>query len=229
MFHIQAQDAKAIITDRPTQSVAAATAGKGNVLLESGVSSERFNSLTDLLNVSTLVRFGISDWLECRLTGNYDYTSGDDYTASSLGTTNLGIKVFLVDADKAFADVSLLGQINLPTGVDNDEITGELRLNFFSRLGERFTLAYNLGVLASAERDIEWSPFYTIAAGYALTHQLSVFVEPYGFTFGPADHRLNAGIIYLIKNRLQLDLSGGIGLSEISPAYYSSLGISIGF
>jgi outer membrane putative beta-barrel porin/alpha-amylase len=60
---------------------------------------------------------------------------------------------------------------------------------------------------------------------------LSCFVELYGYLpeFGSPDHRFDAGFTFLITNMFQLDLSGGLGLSEISPDYFISTGFSVKF
>lgn len=224
-----AQESGPIVTDRPTQSAAASTVGKSRFLIETGFIFENTNEFSDYLNFNTLIRYGISDRVEVRLLANYDRTDGDDFIVSSIGSTGIGTKVFLVDNENAFADISVIGQINLPTGDENDEATGEIRFNFANTLSSEFSLGYNLGFFVSPDRENEVSPFYSIVLGVAIVERLTAFVEPYGFLNEPTDHRINAGLIYLLNNRFQLDISGGLGLAENSPESFVGFGVALGF
>ena len=224
-----AQDAEPIMTDRPTQSAAAATVGKGNLLIETGFIFENTDPLTNAFNVNVLGRYGVSDRVEVRLSTNYDRIDGDDFTVSGLGYTSLGTKVFLAEAENAIPDISVIAQLNLPTGEDNDETTGEIRLNFQNQLSTTFSLGYNLGLLLSPDRESETSAFYSVVLGASLGNGFSVFAEPYGFFNEPSDHRFNAGVIYLLSDRFQLDLSGGAGISDASPDSFVGFGAAFGF
>ena len=229
LLHVVAQEKDPIVTDRPTQSAAVNTVGRGNLLVESGFIFENSTETVDFINVNSLFRFGISDKVELRLTANYDREEGLDFISSGIGVTSLGTKVFLFSSDNAFADISVLGQLNIPTGDNNDETTGEVRFNFQNQLSDLFALGYNLGVLASQEREYGLSPFYSIALSATLAEGWTAFIEPYGFFNAPADHRFNAGLVYLVTPRFQVDLTGGFGLTEESPDSFIGFGAAIGF
>jgi hypothetical protein len=64
-----------------------------------------------------------------------------------------------------------------------------------------------------------------------LSDNLAVFFEQYGFLkkHTVPDCRLDGGLTYIIKNNMQLDCSGGIGLTEESPKYFISAGLSVRF
>ena len=222
------QEIDPIVTDRPTQSAAVTTVGKDQLLIESGFIAENTSPFENYFNFNTLFRYGLGDRVEVRLTANYDRVSGDDFTSSGLGTTNLGTKVFLTSAEKSFADISVIGQVNLPTGEDNDETTGEIRFNFQNQLPNNFSLGYNLGLFFAPEGDNEVSPFYSIALSTSIGKGWTVFAEPYGFLDDPADHRFNTGIIYLVSPQFQVDLTGGLGLSERSPNGFIGFGFAVG-
>lgn len=227
--HAFAQDSDPIITDRPTQSASVNVVGNGALLIESGIIFEKTNRFEDYLNFNTLFRYGISDRVEVRLTANYDRINGDDFIVSSIGSTNLGAQIFLVDSDEAFADISVIGQVNLPTGEENEDTTGEIRFNFQNTLSNIFSLGYNLGLFLTPDRDNEISPFYSVVLGASIAEGLTVFAEPYGFLNAPDDHRFNAGFIYLVTPRFQVDVTGGIGLSESSPDTFVGFGAAFGF
>jgi hypothetical protein len=97
-------------------------------------------------------------------------------------------------------------------------------------LGDKQTLSYNLGA--------EWDGVtpvttftYTLTTGYSLTEKLGIYIEFFGFLpqFEKADNQFDGGFTYLINPNQQLDISGGIGLSEVAPRYYVSLGYSFRF
>ena len=222
------QDSDPIVTDRPTQSAAVSTVGKDQLLIESGFIAENTTAFQNYFNFNTLVRYGIGELVEVRLTANYDRISGDDFRTSGLGTTNLGAKVFITSADRAFADVSVIGQVNLPTGEANNETTGEIRFNFQNQLSNSFSLGYNLGVALSPEGENEVSPFYSVVLSTSVAKGWTVFAEPYGFLNEPADHRFNAGLTYLVTPNFQVDLSGGLGLSGSSPDGFIGFGFAVG-
>lgn len=56
----------------------------------------------------------------------------------------------------------------------------------------------------------------------------TTFTELYGFLnkYVKADHRFDAGFTYLLNDYLMIDASSGFGISEISPQYFLSCGIS---
>ncbi|NQZ78276.1 MAG: transporter [Ekhidna sp.] len=226
---VLAQESESIVTDRPTQSAAVHTVGKGNLLVESGFFIEKTNAFQSLVNFNSLFRFGISDRVELRLTTNYDRFENDEVSESSLGSTSLGTKIFLFASDNSLPDISVIGQLNLPTGQFNDETTGEIRFNFQSTLSDAVSLGYNLGLFISPEDSNELSPFYSFVVGASIIEGLTVFAEPYAFFNDPVDHRFNAGVIYLVNPRFQVDVSGGVGISDTSPDSFVSIGAAIGF
>jgi hypothetical protein len=67
---------------------------------------------------------------------------------------------------------------------------------------------------------------YTLSLGYALPDRFGFYLETYGDLKEFDELALNAdgGIIYLVKNNLQIDLSGGHGLNH--RISYISAGIS---
>lgn len=224
-----AQEKDPIVTDRPTQSAAVYTVGAGNFLLESGLFTQKTNSFESAINFNNLFRYGVSDKIELRLTLNYDRIEGDDFNESSFGATSVGTKVFLYESSSNLPDISVIGQVNLPTGDFNDDTTGEVRFNFQNQLSEALSLGYNLGVFVGPDMENELNPFYSIVLGASVFEGLTVFAEPYGFFNKPRDHRFNAGVIYLVNPRFQVDISGGVGLSDSSPDSFVSIGAAVGF
>ncbi|MCK5465555.1 MAG: transporter, partial [Bacteroidales bacterium] len=86
---------------------------------------------------------------------------------------------------------------------------------------------YNLGY--EFEGAFETNRFiYSLVLGYALAEKWGIFMETYTNKTGknPFDVRADAGITWLLFPNFQLDLSGGLGISKISPIGFISAGLS---
>lgn len=226
---LYAQQEATISADHPTQSVGSSTVLKGGFLSESAFTFENTTSLINFSNFNSLLRFGISNKVELRVAANYGWVDNDGVMQSGFGPTNLGAKIFLLESKKSLPEISILGQINLPTGDFQSKTTGEIRLNFGNQFSEFFSLAYNIGMLVEPSNDRELVPFYTVALISNVYKGLSLFLEPYGFFGNVADQRVNGGLFYLIAPKFQLNFSGGYGISNTSPDSFFNIGASVGF
>jgi hypothetical protein len=106
-------------------------------------------------------------------------------------------------------------------------VASDLRFNLEYTLTDRIGFGMNLGGRWNGS-DAEPEGIYSAVLGFGLLDNLGMFIESYGFlpTDQVPDHRLDAGFTFSIKNNLQLDASGGIGLSEVSPDYFVNAGLS---
>ena len=126
--------------------------------------------------------------------------------------------------------MSVIGQVTLDNGDDAfkpGETIPEVRLNFSNTLSDSWSLGYNIGMAFPEDNT---TTLYTAVVGYAFAPGWTAFAEPYGFIYeNESDHRFNAGLIYLMKNYLQFDISAGVGLSDISPDSFIGFGAAVGF
>ena len=222
-----------IVTDRPTQSAASSVVPKGSNILEYGFVYEKASSdLTNVTWANILVRVGILEGVEFRLTQNalqVGPSFSSDENVSGLSATTLGTKVHLLNEKGALPQTSIIGQVTLENGevaFRPESPFPEVRLNFSNTLSEKLSLGYNLGM--GFPEDATYT-LYTVVLGYSFAPGWSTFIEPYGFFFEEdSDHRFNTGLIYLVKDNFQVDLTGGFGLSEISPDYFIGFGLALG-
>ena len=222
-----------IVTDRPTQSAASAVVPKGTSILEYGFIYERASAnLTNVTWANMLARVGIMEGVEFRLTQNalqVGPSFSSEENISGLSPTTLGTKVHLLNEKGALPQTSVIGQVTLENGEGAfrpESPFPEVRLNFSNTLSDQFSLGYNLGM---GFPDDNTYTLYTLVLGYALSDGLTAFVEPYGFFFeDTSDHRFNTGLIYLLKDNFQVDLTVGFGLSESSPDYFIGFGAALG-
>jgi hypothetical protein len=238
-----------MITDRPTQSVSTSVLLPGEVQIESGFLYERseipafmgtteFPVHTWLLN-GTLLRIGIFKGTELRL-GQDVFRRRTDNPALPLAEQivsgpaplKTGIKVRLYEGSKYVPEIAFLGSLSLPfyatEAFGHDRVAPAFRLLFAKSFGERFNVGANLGADWDGNTALPIGA-YTLSVGSSIAGGFSGFIELYGF-FGrdlPPDHRWNGGFAWLIKPDFQLDLTGGIGLSDASPRAFLSTGFSL--
>lgn len=227
-----AQDSNPIVTDRPTQSAASAVMLKGNALVEYGFVSEKAGDVTNLTFANILVRYGLLEGVELRVTQNIQQSKDGltDTKISGLSPVTIGTKVHLLEENGALPQASVIGQLTLATGEETfqpSQSVPEVRLNFSNTLSDAFAIGYNFG-MAFPEDDTQ--TLYTLVLGYSFSPGWTVFAEPYGFfQDGVSDHRFNTGLIYLMSDRIQFDISAGVGLSDVSPDSFIGFGAAIGF
>ena len=223
-----------IVTDRPTQTPAVAIIPAGNILVEAGFVREVTTpELFTYTLPNVLLRYGVNEYFEIRF--QQDYLLAERFAGNESGFNSLkiGVKIKLADGEGWKPQMSFLGNVTTTTGENpfkNQFVSSDFSFVFANTLSDKVSLGYSIGLI-NGEFGFDTS-LYTVVLGYALMDNLTVFVEPYGFGIvdsGPMDHRFNAGLMYLLKPRLQLDVSGGIGLSDTSPDNFLGLGIALGF
>lgn len=226
-YFVAAQD-ETIVTDRPTQSAAAFVMPKGGFQAELGFLSEKVtDNVTSLTYSNLLLRWGAFQGVELRLTQNLVGLKIGSTTISGLSPLTLGAKVHLADENGLLPQISVIGQSTVKSGKDEFQPPAaiqELRFNFQNTVNDVLGIGYNVGLTWS---DGSSSGLYTFNLGFSLGDGWTVFAEPYGFFGnGLSDHRVNAGVIYLLSNQLQADISAGLGLSDVSPDSFVGFGVA---
>jgi len=223
-----AQQGESIVTDRPTQSASAFVVPQGKFLLETGFQSEKVSSrFTNTTYLNALLRLGLIEGVELRLTQNFVGSKVLGDRTTGLSPLTLGTKIHLMNEDGWKPQMSVIGQVTLKTGRKSFQprsSVSEVRLNFQNTLSEKVSLGYNLGYVDAGFNDL----LYSVVLGVGLVDGWSFFVEPYGFLGDDTDQRINAGLIYLAKPNLQFDISFGSGVSKISPDSFLGFGASFG-
>jgi len=223
-----------INTDRPTQSFSPHVMPKSGLQLEAGFLSERPFKNVDLYNVTyvnALVRYGLLDNVELRLTQNY---VGERSLSAINGVspTTIGTKIHLHEQTGGLPQIGLIASVTLTNGDEAfapNESIQDIRLLFQNDLSDKLTLAYNFGAFWSGSGTAVG--IYTVMLGISASDKMSFFVEPYGFFEKDtlADARFNAGLTYLVNDNFQLDLSAGNALSNLAPDYFVSFGAAVLF
>jgi hypothetical protein len=240
-----------LVTDRPDQTESSKTVPPGRVQVEAGWTYSRDDgdgARTETQEIpSTLVRIGLDPRWELRA-GWAGHVSedvsvpGSDFEASGIGDTALGAKLYMRDERGDTPELALIFGASLPTG--GDEVSSErldpgFQFSASHTLSDRHGLGYNVGMKWASEegpggghRTLS-SYIYTAALGTAVSERTGAFVELFGeipasAPGGPA-HSVDGGMTYLVRDNLQLDLAGGIGLSDDADDWFIGIGVSARF
>ncbi len=242
-----------MVTDRPHVAETPILTPKNVLQIETGFQFQKsktaFYKTDDLTYNTMLLRLGLSRRVEARFQLDYvgskiQKRSNDSLISNANGFSGLsvGSKVFLFNEHGIVPKGTLLYWVSLPFFGSKNFRTpyttaSEIEFLFLNKITHFYELEYNLG--------IQWGGDTRNAAyAYALNNEFSInrnfnfFIELYGYFYEKSnaddhfngkyinDHRVNGGIWYLFNKDLQFDLSGGIGLSKVSPNYYFALGLS---
>lgn len=246
-----------IETDRPDFTESPNVVPKGALQIETGFIYERDRfymespmqsppevTTSNITLNTTLFRYGLTDRVELRVNYSIDRFKIEKYESivlpdpslfdplKGLSSTFVGIKTNLYRSERV--SVGLLSHLYLPslrTGdyskSANERIAPEMLIPCSIEITERFGIAFQYGLTWNGmNADITNS--YTLALGFGLTDDLSFYLEPFGYILNGEDlHLINGGFTYLLNDDVQLDLTGGLGLSEDAPDYFLNCGLSL--
>lgn len=227
------QDKPPLITDRPDQTESAFVVPLRTLQLETEVKIGWENrSRTTLDYNSSLLRIGLSRGAELRLTQDYQRQAVEsgDRILSGAGPLTIGTKIGIWHEKGLRPQAALIFDYVLPTG--SEELrAGEtdrylLRALCSHSLTDKVGLGYNLGGAYHGRGD--YRLIYTLAVSRALTNKLGAYVEVFGEKAAASGASLSAdgGFTFLLLYNLQVDLSGGVGLTENAERGYASAGLS---
>jgi hypothetical protein len=221
-----------IETDRPDQTESAAIVPKKHLQVETGLSYEREDEQsTSWLHPSILWKYGVNDRFELRLITELETTRSGAEKLFGLSPVTVGFKVNLAQENGIFPRTSFIGHLTLPgiaaAGLSVTHYAPAFRFTMEHSLSSKLKLSYNVGSEWNGET-AEPTFIYTLSTGWAISDKIGSYVEVYGFApqKQAADHRMDAGLTYLVRSNLQFDISGGFGLTSNAPDYYGALGFS---
>ena len=234
-----AQEVNEMSSDRPGFAESSSNLSIKDFQAESGFVFEKFDSnINNYTFNTTLLRYGLLDYLELRLgfeyLGTYVSLDGGDRDWNGFGPLKLGTKLFIMEESEGTPQLAFLSTFTVPnTGssvFEADNFGAEFKLAGDYSLNEAMSLGANVGVFWSGQSEEDYAVgLYAFVVDLTLTNEFGVFAELYGLlpNEGKNDHRWDGGITYGVNENLQLDFSAGVGLSKVSPDFFISLGLSI--
>jgi len=235
-----------LVTDRPDQTESSITVAPGYGQLEFGWTHVEDDEDVDVRVDSapeTLVRVGMLENLELRFGfDGYIWAEVDSPGARSqrhdgAGDMDIGLKYKLWHEDGWLPQTALLAGTTLPTGArafSSERFDPSVRLACSHTLSDTLGLGYNLaGIWQSDEddtgdRDTTASVAYSVVLGIALSQRLGTFIEFFGdapTAAGKPANSVDTGFTYLLADNLQIDVLGGVALSEAADDWFIGTGL----
>ena len=233
-WYPSAHGQEAISTERPSFSNSSSVLVPGRLNVETGFQYQRTDdSLEELLLNTTQLRYGVSEFFELRMFWNLQQADAQVEGANLSGTgfapLGLGFKMKVLEGQGWIPQTAFIAEISLRGGTDifkSERVVPALRYSMGWSIGEKGSLTHTYNMFWSEGTD-RVTNLLTLIYSHGLTDDLTGFMEVYSFhTKGSNDYRMDAGLIYLIAPRFQVDLSGGVGLSDISPDWFVDTGLS---
>ena len=243
-----AQDEADLVTDRPDQTESAEVVPLYTLQIETGVVLEWQDKGEDMYVINsdyggTLLRFGFHRILEARLGTGFMQTRSkltgmEPDELHGLAPLELGVKAKILKENGLIPDVAIIASYQVPNTGHEEFSSPKLVQTYIAAFAHTLTdkagFGYNVGLEHDAAEG-KSAFFYSVVIGFSAGEKTGIFLEAYGNkswiggaqqTIIPWDSRLDAGMTLLVLPNLQLDLSGGIGLSVNSPKGFISAGFS---
>ncbi len=237
--HLLAQSAEpselgSINTARPSFSSASTTLETGHWQWEGGYQYTKKDDEIDTDShtlPSVFLRLGVNDNLELNLAwAGYTETNTNEGDSDGVSDLSVGLAYQLTDDASPLA-IALFSSVSLPVGSDDftsDEVDPSIGLawSYSPTVGPGL---FGTVVLNSVSDNDERASVLgaAIGASLAVTEQIGSYIEYFGVPSDSDDasHSLGAGVTYLVRNNVQLDINGGIGLNDVADDYFVGAGI----
>jgi hypothetical protein len=247
----QEDEAPPLSSDRPGETTSPGVVPKGYVQWEAGFQwgyDEDDGTEIDTVEVlASTVRIGLSRRTELRILWlPYNVVAREaaagQTTQRGAGDAAINAKVRLAEQNGARPEFALVAGVTLPVGsegISSDEFDANLGLLFANGLTERLSFGYNLGITrattasALGQRETNTELLTTGSLSIAAAPDVGVFVELYSTRVLGSDGSwslsADTGVTWLVRPRIQLDLSVGNGLSDPDTDRFVGIGFTIRF
>jgi hypothetical protein len=221
-----------IITDRPDITESAIVVPKASLQAENGLTwtNDHLDHLLALCQ--TLLRLGMSDRTELRLSlPSYSQSFSRKLGSSGVTDLSIGLKQQLGPVPGGF-DLSVIVATSLPSGTA-DKTTHRLdpllKVPWSRELGNGWSIGGMASIFWPTEegrRNLTWEPTFVLQRD--IGRSLDVFAE-YGGDYpqhGGAKQTIHFGTAYRINSTNQVDFHFGFGLSSSTPHQFFAVGYS---
>ncbi len=213
--------------DRPGQTTGTHVVSKGYFQIETGTGIDISNNNADnTKNLvfqynSTLLRYGLFDNLEIRLSSGFEHTLSKPYNSKENTVYNNafipvsgGIKTKLCENNNILPSISFFGQLSWLYFADKNQETDLLLplfgFSFNNGITNYLSVACNIGATwyNSAAGEMITNYFYTLAIGISPFDKFGFFIEPFGNIDRTNNNlsNIDCGISYTPANNIQLDI-----------------------
>lgn len=184
---------------------------------------------------STLLRYGLGEKVELR----FDYNLWQNRVSSTrrpgesevvetgFFPLRLGMKALLIENKSWIPTVTFIGMLGLPgsaTGAFQPAyLSPDLQLSFANPVNDWLTICYNLGASWDGDNPNP-ETYYALSTEFSFSSKIGAYLQGHGSSQknsspgagASSTHQIftEAGLMYYPKVNIQIDLSGGIKVSE---------------
>lgn len=221
-----------IVTDRPDRTESTESVPKGALQIESGLllgfEEGQNETITRIESPATLFRLGILKGLELRVVNQLTTIQQSEGQIQGINDPELGAKLELGAFESISTQIAILSHVTIPLGTDgltNDHYGTINKLAISHDGSDHFDLGGNVGYDFFGEGAGIFT--YSLALGHTVTDKMGIYLEPFGEIpeFEASRSSVNAGVTYLINDRVQVDFAFGTGLDHENN--YITTGISL--
>jgi len=214
------------ITERPGFNTSPQTLPKGRIQVEAGLDVDP-NGDSLSLPVS-VARFGAFDRMEFQLGwGGLSFVPGDD----AVNDLFINAKVAVAEQNGAMPNIGIIVGTTVP--VDDGRSFSDTQTTIGGLWSHDLEHGFSLfGTITAVTQSVankrDWAGTNAIGIAKSLPDNFGAFFELFSrFDDRAGDaHIVDFGLTYLLRPELQLDVSGGVGVSGPSAFDFISLGIS---
>lgn len=216
-----AQTDEPINTDRPDQSDGTYILTRHNVQIENGLLFSEGSVLNNFM-----LRYGLTNSTEVRLLA--DAGKADD--ATGLLPIGLSVKQRIMHQKKIIPAITLVGYLRYEklasSDFSGDGLPASVLIAFQNDINDHISVGYNVGTSTFSD-DLN----FTVSAGFSLSEKISIFTEYFSHFEKQfkANHNVDAGLLYLINNRFQVDIALGAAIFNTEKAQFLTAGVSYRF
>jgi hypothetical protein len=224
--------AQGLVTDRPDFTESAVAVPVGSAQFEGGGTySSLGNDHSEFTAGEAFVRWGLREKVEIRFGAPSFVLVSNGSSTSGLSDGSIGAKVQIGPLESGW-DLALIGSLSLPIGDDefsSEEVDPTVILTTGRALDDKFSIGGQVAASWPTEgedRVFEWGG--TVVLGAAVGPGTGAFLE-LAVTVpedGTAPLTGHTGLIHALSETFQVDVHGGIGLSDTAPDVFVGVGLA---
>ena len=221
-----------LVTDRPDFTESSDVVGRGVIQFETGTTLEFDRGEKTMTAPLGLVRIGVSDRVEIRLSGDGFVSTRD---ARGMSDLEVGAKIRLLHSETWGFDAAVIPMITVPTGsadMSSGAYDPTLKLTYAKSLGRGFGLSGNFNFSRVTDGgDVYRQRAYSVSVGHDLGGSWGAYWEAYGFSQvekdGGAAWTLDTGVSRSLGGNMQVDVEVGRGVTEAAPDWFVGVGFAL--
>lgn len=233
----QTNDSPEFVADRPGIATSPFIIGPQSFQIGSGFSIEndhRENQSIQTMLWNTTIQYGINEHVDVSLQTDYAFEKADSAHVSGLNPLTVGSKFLISEGNKFIPAFGLLFNLALPyLGHDNfkpDNLAPSIYLLMENDITDKLNICYNIGLEYDGTSAIP-TELVTICLSYDIAEKINIFVENYNWFSSESkpENYFDCGITYMIRENIQLDLSGHLDLRNVEKYNMIDFGITWNF